>query len=189
MRRFFIAIIISIALFACRSGVPKDIIQQAEMENVLFDIHVVDGYATIYAGATNDSLKKIIAPYYKGVYKKYGIDSALYRNSLDYYYNHPKLLKNMYESVTKRLTRAKDKIVKDEEKAALKIVKDEKKAALKIVKDREKAAKKAAVKIAKEMEIVLKKVTPGKVVITKKAALGKEIALKKAAQDKATKKK
>ena len=174
MSRFFIVIVLSIILFSCKSGVPKNIIQPAAMENVLFDIHVVDGYSTVYSGITNDSLKKIIAPYYKGIYKKHGIDSASYHNSLDYYYNHPELLKTMYDNVSKKLTQAKEKIVKDEAKAALKLAKEQ-----------EKAAKIAAQKLAKEREIAAKKLAAEKEAATKKAALEKAAAIKKAAEKKA----
>ncbi len=173
MSRFFIAIVLSIVLFSCKSGVPKNIIQPAEMENVLYDIHVVDGYATVYSGITNDSLKKLIAPYYKGIYKKHGIDSALYSKSLDYYYNHPEVLKNIYDNVGKRLTLAKEKIVKDEEKAAQKLAKEQ-----------EKAAKIAAQKLAKEKEAAAQKAKDEKDAAAKKVALAKEAAKKKAATKK-----
>lgn len=105
-------------VYACKPGIPKDIIQPEEMEKVLYDIHVVDGYSSTFTMATTDSIKKSISPYYKGVYQKYGIDSALYNRSLAYYYKHPQVMKLMYDHITDRLLKAKDKAVKVEEKAA-----------------------------------------------------------------------
>ena len=109
MRRFFTVGLLSIVLYSCKPGIPKDIIQPVAMENILFDIHVVDGYSTVLALPSMDSTKKVIAPYYKGVYKKYGVDSALYARSLDYYYKNPQLLKEMYDHLSAKLSKAKDK--------------------------------------------------------------------------------
>jgi len=109
MRRFFTVIILCALLYSCKPGIPKNIIQPAEMENVLYDIHVIDGYGASLVFPNMDSVKKIIAPLYKGIYKKHGIDSALYNRSLDYYYKNPKLMKLMYDHVTEKLTKAKDK--------------------------------------------------------------------------------
>lgn len=119
MYRFFTVVLLSIFFYSCKPGIPKDIIQPAAMENIIYDIHVVDGYASVMALPTMDSTKKVIAPFYKGVYKKYGIDSALYVRSMDYYYSHPQLLKEMYERITAKLTKAKDKAATDASKPAL----------------------------------------------------------------------
>ena len=109
MRRFFTVIILCALLYSCKPGIPKDIIQPAKMENVLYDIHVIDGYGASLSFPTMDSAKKVIAPFYSGIYKKHGIDSALYNRSLDYYYKNPKLMKLMYDHVTEKLSKAKDK--------------------------------------------------------------------------------
>lgn len=86
--------------YACKPGIPKTIIQPNKMEKVLFDIHVVDGY--IGALQRPDTAKMIASSYYKGVYKKFGIDSASYTKSLNYYYQHPDLLNKIYENLTKQ---------------------------------------------------------------------------------------
>ncbi|MCJ0743609.1 DUF4296 domain-containing protein [Pedobacter sp. CYS-01] len=77
------------------------------MEKILYDIHVVDGYATTLAN--QDSAKKVSAPLYKGIYKKYTIDSALYNKSLSYYYKNPDLFNKMYEKITERLKKEREK--------------------------------------------------------------------------------
>jgi len=117
MSRFFIAIVLCTLLYACKPGVPKNIIQPAKMETVLYDIHVVDGYATTFNIIAPDSLLKTISPYYKGVYKKHGIDSAIYNQSLAYYYKHPEVMKLMYDHITEKLSKARDKATKAEAKA------------------------------------------------------------------------
>jgi hypothetical protein len=112
MSRFFTLILLCACLYACKPGIPKEIIQPEKMELVLYDMHVVDGYSSLLSAPTPDSTKKVIAPFYKGVYKKHGIDSALYSRSLNYYYTNPKLMKSMYDHVTEKLMRARDKATK-----------------------------------------------------------------------------
>ena len=107
MKRFFYLIIISVLFYACKPGIPKDIIQPSKMQDVLIDIHIVDGYVSTLPGA--DTAKKVGASYYKGIFKKFDIDSALYNQSMSYYYKHPDLMKKMYDSITVKLTVLKDK--------------------------------------------------------------------------------
>jgi hypothetical protein len=92
-------------LFACKPGIPSDIIQPDKMEKVLFDIHVVDGY--IVTIVKQDSAKIIASAYYKGIYKKFDIDSALYAKSMNYYYGQPDVLDKMYDKVAKNLEKEK----------------------------------------------------------------------------------
>ena len=107
MNRIFYFIIISICFYACKPGIPKDIIQPDKMQQVLIDIHLVDGYISTLPGI--DTAKKVGSSYYKGVYDKFEIDSALYNNSLDYYYKHPDVMKKMYDSISVKLGTLKDR--------------------------------------------------------------------------------
>lgn len=130
MRNFLYIVIVFFLISGCKPGVPKDIIQPDEMAKVLHDIHIADGY--LGQIARPDSVKIIAAGYYKGIYKKYDIDSALYTRSMNYYYKDPKVLNDIYVKVTGQLTKEKDLIVKADstfnakeiEKAKLKIVRD-----------------------------------------------------------------
>jgi len=107
MKKFFAFILIGTLLYACKPGIPKNVIPPEKMEKILFDIHVAEGYAT---GITNqDSSKKIAAALYKGIYKKFEIDSVGYNRSMDYYYKHPDIMKLMYENISNSLKKAKEK--------------------------------------------------------------------------------
>ncbi len=110
MKRFFVLVLFCSIIYSCKPGIPKNIIQPDQMEKVLFDIHVVDGYMSSLTLPTQDTAKFISAPLYKGVYKKFKIDSALYNKSLDYYYQHPDVLKKMYDNITLRLTKEKARL-------------------------------------------------------------------------------
>jgi len=116
MQRFFAIIIICISFFACKPGIPKEIIQPDQMEKVLFDIHVVDGY--IGTITKQDTAKIVASSYYNGVYKKFNIDSATYNRSLNYYYNHPDLLNKIYENLSKTFEKETAKNTKQIEEAA-----------------------------------------------------------------------
>lgn len=116
MKRFFAVLLVCLGLYACKPGIPKEIIQPDKMEKVLFDIHVADGYiGTMSPGA--DSTKKIASAFYKGIYKKFQIDSALYSQSMNYYYQHPDILKKIYDNVTTQLNKTKEKQLKTLQKA------------------------------------------------------------------------
>jgi hypothetical protein len=106
MTRFLLMLLVVCSIFACKPGIPKDIIQPAEMENILHDIHVVDGYVANIP--TPDSAKKVVSPLYKGIFKKYGVDSALHAKSMTYYYLHPDVLTKMYDNISTRLGKERD---------------------------------------------------------------------------------
>ncbi|MFA4869923.1 MAG: DUF4296 domain-containing protein [Pedobacter sp.] len=110
MRNFLYIAMILFSVSGCKPGVPGDIIQPDEMAKVLQDIHIADSYLGMTS--RSDSVKIKAAEYYKGIYKKYDIDSALYHKSMDYYYKQPKVLNDIYVKVTAELTKEKDGIIK-----------------------------------------------------------------------------
>ena len=110
MKNFLYIVVVFFFALGCKPGIPRDIIQPEEMAKVLHDIHMADSYLGMVARP--DSVKIIAAGYYKGIYKKYGIDSALYTKSMNYYYADPKALNDIYLQVTGKLTKERDAIVK-----------------------------------------------------------------------------
>lgn len=111
MKRILYVLLGSFLWFGCKSGIPKDIIEPQKMENILYDIHIADGYvSTIYV---QDSSKKVAAAYYDGIYKKFNVDSASYTKSIKYYYtSNPEELEKMYKNITKKLADQKAKMMK-----------------------------------------------------------------------------
>ncbi len=107
MNRIFAILIICVVFYACKPGIPQDVIQPDKMEKVLFDIHSVDGY--IGSLQKPDTSKVVASSYYKGVYKKFGIDSIMYLRSLNYYLERPDLLNKMYENLMKQFEEARKK--------------------------------------------------------------------------------
>lgn len=124
MRRFCWACLALIVVEGCKPGIPKNIIQPDKMNAILYDIHLADGYITTIPN--QDSAKKTSAAYYKGIYKKFAIDSVLYTHSMNYYYDHPDLMADMYTTITKRLEKTKDSLNKIQEKHLKKLEADKK---------------------------------------------------------------
>jgi len=121
MRNFLPLIVLLLCLTSCQSDrIPDTVIQPPQMERVLYDIHMVDGY--INTMSKPDSARRISAAFYKGVYKKHGIDSATYSRSMDYYYKHPQVLSDMYEHIKKKLEATKTYLNKPPVKKAVKKV-------------------------------------------------------------------
>ncbi len=114
MTRFLCIVFAVLLITACKPGIPKDITQPDVMENILFDIHVLDGYVSEIP--TPDSAKKVTSPIYKGIFKKYGTDSAKHEKSMAYYYSRPDLLTIIYDHITTRLQKVKDEEMKRQEK-------------------------------------------------------------------------
>jgi len=118
MRKFCWAGLLFIMIGGCKPKIPENIIQPDRMGVILYDIHVVDGY--IGSIPKQDSAKKVSAAYYKGVYKKFAIDSVVFTKSMDYYYDHPDVLSTIYEKVTANLKKSKDSLDKIQKKISLK---------------------------------------------------------------------
>jgi biotin synthase-related radical SAM superfamily protein len=108
MKHFLFLVLLIAVLSGCKRGIPSDLIQPAEMGQILYEIHIVDGL--IGSITEPDSARRLAAAYYKGIYKKYDVDSALYAKSMSFYYDHPVVMTKMYQGVVSKLEREKKKI-------------------------------------------------------------------------------
>jgi len=168
MRRLLWVLAIVFLALGCRPGRPSDILEPEEMEKILYDIHVVDGYlSTVYIA---DSARKLGSEYYNGIYKKFDTDSAQYTRSLAYYYKNPEDLEKIYKNISSKIGKEKSKIDKADSLAQVKIRKAD---SLKFAKDPKKLKADS-----------LKKVDSIKKVEAKKAELAK-VAESRAALEKA----
>lgn len=110
MKKILLLAILFAVIYGCKSPVPKEIIQPDEMQKVLYDIHIVDGYINLMPN--QDSAKKVAAAYYKGIYKKYGIDSVAYNKSMEFYYSNPEIMAEMYKKIQADMRTNKTKVEK-----------------------------------------------------------------------------
>lgn len=102
MKRFLGIIIAIIFLASCVQKKPEGVFDEKKMTDVLFDLHLADGFNATYYSATVDDPG---IDYYASVYEKYNTDSAGVRANLTYYAALPQTLQDIYAEVSKRLQR------------------------------------------------------------------------------------
>ncbi|MCD0488919.1 DUF4296 domain-containing protein [Pedobacter sp. MC2016-14] len=179
MKQSTIIILLFVALSGCKPEVPGAFIQPEEMAEILYDIHVADGYTNVVPSV--DSAKKVSAAYYKGIFKKHGVDSALYNQSLKFYGDNPEVFSKVYVKLVAELTQEKGKLIKAD---SLDNVKLAKKARIKFKADSTKIADSIAKTPAFIKEKLKKTADSIKADVAKKAALKKADSIKKVAESK-----
>lgn len=179
MRKICWVALVFIVMAGCKSKVPAEIIQPLKIRAVLYDMHLADGYITTIPN--QDSAKRTAASYYKGVYKKFGIDSAIYARSMAFYFEHPEYLNSIYKDVIENLKKSKDSLDKIQAKVLKKeaAVKKAKQDSIEKADPNFKAKALAAKKATQDSLEKVKKIT------LKKAKLDslKAIRLKKTSED------
>lgn len=102
LRELLFVASVCLIVFACKPGVPRDIIQPGKMEDILFDFHVADGMAQNNpAAANNVDYNRTL--YRLGVLKKYDVTQAEFDSSMVYYSRHSDKLHDIYKGVAERL--------------------------------------------------------------------------------------
>lgn len=86
-------------LVSCQVKIPEGIILPDKMESLLYDYHVVQALGS-EANASADYHKKL---YYEYVFKKHGVDEALFDSSLVWYTRHPAYMTQIYANLQERL--------------------------------------------------------------------------------------
>ena len=100
-------IIIILTLGGCTQisdHTPADLIPQDRMILLLVDIHVADALIEHKSGTQNVNLPLTNAIYTK-IYQNYGVSSAQFRSSYQYYESHPALMDNMYTQIITELSK------------------------------------------------------------------------------------
>jgi hypothetical protein len=100
MKRFLGKLLVIIFFSACGENRPKGIFPEKKMTDVLFDIHLAQGYIST---SPMDTLNNKKVNYYLSIYQKYNTDSVGVRKNLEYYAAHPQDLQDIYAEVSKRL--------------------------------------------------------------------------------------
>jgi hypothetical protein len=101
-------VICCIAFVACTrsSAVPDDILPQKQMQAVMWDMMRADLFLTNYVFVKDTSLNKIqeSQKMYQQVFSFHHISKEEFQKSFDYYQSHPKLMKDIMDSLSKPLT-------------------------------------------------------------------------------------
>ena len=108
----YIALFFSVLLFltACRGNITSgNVISPKQMTSLLTDLHIIDG--RLYALNQNqDTLYKYGTAKYLSLFKKYGVDSSQFRNSMRYYSRQPAEMLAIYDDVLKNLKQKTDSL-------------------------------------------------------------------------------
>ena len=98
--RPFVAVAVFLVM-ACKPGVPSELIQPGELEDILYDYHVADGMAYVEGNYSELAFRR--KAYREAVLRKHGVTEAELDSSLVYYYRHTELLHDVYKELSKRL--------------------------------------------------------------------------------------
>lgn len=100
-------IIILLSLSACggiKDNKPADLIPEAQMIEILADIHVADAVVDNKYGTQKADLPLTNALYTQ-IYKNHKITAARYKSSYKYYEAHPGLMDKIYTQVITELSK------------------------------------------------------------------------------------
>jgi hypothetical protein len=98
MKRIFTLFCLSLVFLACnQSSLPKGIMDEEKMVQVLMDVHIADSYLNqVYQ---RDTLLMQAHARYNYIFKKHQIDSATLTKNIRYYSLRPKVLAQIYQTV------------------------------------------------------------------------------------------
>ena len=107
MNRPFSHIIVFMAsvlcIVSCKPGVPKEVIQPDDMEDILYDYYVSQGIASM-PGPQRGSEDYKRDMYFNSVLNKYGVTRAEFDSALVYYYTRADRFVEIYKSVQERMS-------------------------------------------------------------------------------------
>ncbi|EFA44747.1 hypothetical protein HMPREF0645_0812 [Hallella bergensis DSM 17361] len=97
----FIGIAVGLFVFlaGCRPTVPSDIIQEKDMEDILYDYHLSEAMAR----QNYDQYESNVLTYRTAVFKKHGITQAQFDTSMVYYMRHTERLHAIYKRIAERM--------------------------------------------------------------------------------------
>ncbi len=97
----FAGVVSTMLIVSCKPQVPSEYIQPDEMEDILYDYHLVQSIANQETETGSSSFNKHLL--YLAVLKKYGVTEAEFDSSLVYYYTHAKTFNEIYSKVESRM--------------------------------------------------------------------------------------
>lgn len=88
---------------SCKPGVPRDVIQPDDMEDILYDYYVSQGMATIPGPKIgSDDFRRDL--YFNAVLKKHGVTRAEFDSSLVFYYTRADYFLKVCKNVQERMS-------------------------------------------------------------------------------------
>jgi hypothetical protein len=98
-----VALGLTILITGCRTETEKkDVLSEEKMVKVLMEIYLAETKAG-RAGIPYDSIKQIFPKLETLVFEKMKVSDDLFKNSMQYYFEHPKQLEHIYSAVVDSL--------------------------------------------------------------------------------------
>ena len=102
-QKFRFYFLVLMVLMSCKDGKTSEkVIEPDKMVKVLVDMHLAD--AVLSRISNQDTMLMMASSKYHYIFKKYGIDSAKFTQSLKYYNYQPKEFTKIYTAVVDTLT-------------------------------------------------------------------------------------
>ncbi len=118
MKKLFFLFLVAFSLFACtqKDDRPSNILDKEKMTAVLVDVELLE--AVVKQKLLDRKYPKQNMPiYYRQVMEKNGITYQQFRNSFDWWENHPQEFHDIYVEVNKRLEKMKEEIPEEKKEA------------------------------------------------------------------------
>ena len=105
MRYYWLIVVLALALQSCshEDGARPEI-SRDKLVDVLFDIHLADGYLA-YSGARIDRDREKIEGTYGYILRKHNITPHQFNNTMMYYSRHINEYEKLYNKVIEKVTR------------------------------------------------------------------------------------
>ena len=115
MRHFWLFVVLAFALQSCsREEGSRPEINKDELVDLLFDIHIADGYLA-YTGSRVDRNHDRIEGAYNYVLNKHNITPKQFSNTMKYYSRHTDEYETLYNKVIEKLTKYETENLKSDD--------------------------------------------------------------------------
>ena len=100
LKIFILAVVVSVFASSCQRR-PSGVLNTVEMENLLFDMHVMEGAMSANGADYNNPQMK--EKYFQALLKKYDVTPVQFDSSVSWYTKHPKFFERIYVNIDARL--------------------------------------------------------------------------------------
>ena len=98
--------ILACLLCACyntEEKIPENILSETAFENILKEIHLAEGTFELNKTKNMENAQTTLANNYTSIYSEYKISAIDFKNTLNYYAQHPEKLEYIYRNVLEEL--------------------------------------------------------------------------------------
>lgn len=104
MKRLLLLASIVLILGSCQSNtdIPEDVLPRETIKEILVEANMVEGAlkANFILG---DSAKKVAPTLYEEIYTRHNTNAEEFKNSIDWYFEHPEILEEIQKDVVAKL--------------------------------------------------------------------------------------